>query len=98
MSICVMNFKGQALILIAIVAVVLIVSAAIFATPAVAGGILLPFQASTPVHCEVTPYDPRCFCVLGTERKISVPWLGVPVALSTLNCILQGICPVTGLF
>ncbi len=28
--------------------------------------------------CEDTPYDPDCVCELGVERKISVPWLGIP--------------------
>ncbi len=28
--------------------------------------------------CEDTPYDVDCFCEAGIERKISVPWIGVP--------------------
>lgn len=28
--------------------------------------------------CEYTPYDPDCVCELGIERKINVPWIGVP--------------------
>ena len=28
--------------------------------------------------CEDTPYNPACTCETGVERKISVPWIGVP--------------------
>lgn len=33
---------------------------------------------TTVSSCEDTPYDTDCFCELGVERKIRVPWLGIP--------------------
>jgi len=38
-------------------------------------GAMVGGQASS---CEDTPYDADCFCEVGIERKISVPWIGVP--------------------
>ncbi|RLJ00635.1 MAG: hypothetical protein DRP06_01705 [Candidatus Aenigmatarchaeota archaeon] len=33
--------------------------------------------ANQPSHCSETPYDSECYCEQG-ERKIYVPWVGVP--------------------
>lgn len=38
-------------------------------------GALITGQVSS---CEDTPYDAKCICEVGIERKISVPWLGIP--------------------
>jgi hypothetical protein len=56
------------LAVIAVIALILIV-------PGILGS--LSSLVGNPLSCENAPYDAKCTCGSG-ERKISVPWLGVP--------------------